>query len=135
VRWQEEDRCIAAIQLRIETTMKQKVMALSGAEFLRRFSMHILPDRFVRIRHYGLLSATHRPLLRELQHAFGLHPVLQREKKHWKGVCREHLGFDPDICPVCGQGLMVVIQYLDPARGPPIDPNADLIPFSQKLQS
>lgn len=114
---------------------KQKVMTLSGAEFLRRFSMHILPKRFVRIRHYGILSSTNRPLLREIQDAFGLQPNLQREKKHWKEICREHLGFDPDICPDCGQGLMVVIQYLDPTRGPPIDPNADLISFSQKLQS
>ena len=98
---------------------KQKVMKLSGEEFLRRFSMHILPKRFVRIRHYGILSATKRPLLRELQLAFGLDPVLHREKKYWKDVCREHLGFDPDLCPCCEEGLMVVIQYLDPSRAPP----------------
>ena len=114
---------------------KQKVITLSGVEFLRRFSMHILPKRFVRIRHYGILSATNRPLLRKLQHAFGLEPVLYREKKHWKEVCRKHLGFDPDCCPHCGKGLMVIIQYLDPTRGPPIDPNADLFSFSKKLQS
>ena len=35
---------------------KKKVMVLTIAEFLRRFSMHILPHRFVRIRHFGLLS-------------------------------------------------------------------------------
>ncbi len=29
---------------------------LTGAEFLRRFAMHILPRRFVRIRYYGLLA-------------------------------------------------------------------------------
>jgi hypothetical protein len=98
---------------------KQKVMTLSGAEFLRRFSMHILPKRFVRIRHYGILSSTSRPLLREIQHAFGLEPVIHREKKHWKEVCREHLGFDPDLCPCCEEGLMVVIQYIDPSRAPP----------------
>ena len=98
---------------------KQKVMTLAGSEFLRRFSQHILPKRFVRIRHYGLLSATNRPLLRELQQAFGLEPAMQVEKKDWKEVCRAHLGFDPDLCPCCGQGIMVVIQYLDPGRAPP----------------
>ena len=39
---------------------KEKVMPLEGAEFLRRFCMHILPKRFVRIRHYGLLSTARR---------------------------------------------------------------------------
>lgn len=34
----------------------QKVMDLDAKEFLRRFFMHVLPSRFVRIRHYGLLS-------------------------------------------------------------------------------
>ena len=27
-------------------------------EFIRRFSLHILPKAFVRIRHYGILSST-----------------------------------------------------------------------------
>lgn len=35
---------------------KSKTMVLSVAEFIRRIAMHILPHRFVRIRHYGLLS-------------------------------------------------------------------------------
>jgi len=33
-----------------------KVMILSAEEFLRRFLLHVLPKRFVRIRHYGLLA-------------------------------------------------------------------------------
>ena len=37
-----------------------KVMALAADEFLRRFLLHILPDRFVRIRHFGLLANRHR---------------------------------------------------------------------------
>jgi hypothetical protein len=35
---------------------KHSVMALDAVEFLRRFLLHVLPDRFVRIRHYGLLA-------------------------------------------------------------------------------
>lgn len=114
---------------------KQKIMTLSGDEFLRRFSMHILPKRFVRIRHYGILSSTNRPLLREIQHAFGLEPVVKREKKHWKEVCRENLGFDPDLCPQCGKGLMVVIQYLDPTRSPPETSALNMNAFSKSRKS
>lgn len=34
---------------------KWKELTISGVEFVRRFLLHVLPHRFVRIRHYGLL--------------------------------------------------------------------------------
>ena len=37
---------------------KQEMMTLELMEFIHRFSMHILPKAFVRIRHYGILSST-----------------------------------------------------------------------------
>lgn len=100
---------------------KEKVMPLVGAEFLRRFSIHILPKRFVRIRHYGLLSTSRRGDLRELQQAFDIYTPNVREKKHWKDVCREHLNYDPDLCPKCGKGHMSTIEmfFLSP-RPPPL---------------
>jgi hypothetical protein len=35
-------------------------MRLSTSEFIRRFLIHVLPDRFHRIRHYGLLASARR---------------------------------------------------------------------------
>lgn len=35
---------------------RQKTMRLGTAEFVRRFCLHVLPERFVKIRHYGLLG-------------------------------------------------------------------------------
>lgn len=35
---------------------RKKVMTLDALEFLRRFLMHVLPDRFVRIRYFGFFS-------------------------------------------------------------------------------
>lgn len=35
---------------------KIKEMTISGEEFIRRFLMHVLPKRFTKIKHYGLLS-------------------------------------------------------------------------------
>lgn len=37
-----------------------KLMTLPAFEFLRRFLTHVLPDRFVRIRYFGLFSNRHR---------------------------------------------------------------------------
>lgn len=98
---------------------KEKVMKLSGTEFLRRFCMHLLPKGYVRIRHYGLLSSTKRPQLRELQKAFGIIVPAKGEKKNWKQLCREHLNYNPDVCPRCGKGRMVTIEILAAPRPPP----------------
>jgi hypothetical protein len=35
---------------------KQKTMSVSSVEFIRRFMLHILPEKFIRILHYGFLS-------------------------------------------------------------------------------
>jgi hypothetical protein len=99
---------------------KQKQMTLSGTEFLRRFCQHILPKGFVRIRHYGLLAAKNRPKLMHLQLSQGMEVAHKREKKDWKQICREHLGYDPDLCPHCKKGKMVIIERFVPVRGPPV---------------
>lgn len=39
---------------------KWKTLTLPGIEFIRRFLMHVPPKRFVRIRHYGLLSSRNK---------------------------------------------------------------------------
>lgn len=100
---------------------KQKVMTLEGKEFLRRFCQHILHRGFVKIRHYGLLSTSKRPILRELQHNFNIFVVNElKQKKTWKEICREHLNYDPDICPFCNKGKMITIERLLPGRSPPL---------------
>ena len=45
---------------------KQKKMTLEATEFLRRFTQHILPRGFVRIRQFGFLTNTRRSTLLEL---------------------------------------------------------------------
>jgi len=99
---------------------KEKIMPLEGVEFLRRFCQHILPRRFVRIRHYGLLSTARREQLRELQQAFGIDVPKVIERKNWKDICREHLNYNPDICPQCGKGRMVTIEMFLAGRPPPL---------------
>lgn len=45
---------------RIKSGDRQKVMRLATPEFIRRFLMHVLPDGFHRLRHYGLLASASR---------------------------------------------------------------------------
>ncbi|WP_188484204.1 IS91 family transposase [Marivita lacus] len=45
---------------RVKSGDRQKVMRLATPEFIRRFLIHVLPDGFHRIRHYGLLASAAR---------------------------------------------------------------------------
>jgi hypothetical protein len=45
---------------RIKRGDPMRVMRLDTHEFMRRFLMHVLPDGFHRIRHYGLLASAQR---------------------------------------------------------------------------
>jgi hypothetical protein len=45
---------------RIKSGDRMKVMRLDTGEFIRRFLIHVLPDGFHRIRHYGLLASAGR---------------------------------------------------------------------------
>jgi Putative transposase len=51
---------------RIKERDRHKTMTLAAPEFIRRFLIHVLPNRFHRIRHYGLFASgarcsEHRP--------------------------------------------------------------------------
>lgn len=39
---------------------QQRTMTVPATEFIRRFLLHVLPDGFMRIRHYGYLANRHR---------------------------------------------------------------------------
>jgi len=65
---------------------RQKVLTLDAVEFIRRFSLHILPKGFRKIRHYGLLASRNKPRLRIRQMQMG---VLPKTSKDLKQICVE----------------------------------------------
>lgn len=97
---------------------KVKDMTLHTIEFIRRFSQHILPKGFMRIRHYGILSSSRKlhvlPLLHQQLESHYEYP----EHKLWKVISTERLGYNPDACPACQQLSMVTLFTFD-RRGPP----------------
>jgi len=105
---------------------KQKLMTLDATEFLRRLCLHILPQRFVKIRHYGFLSSRRKaaelPVLQgkvtETGSTEPLQPTEPQQKLSWQEISRKRLNFDPDVCPCCQKGRMRTIEILPP-RSPP----------------
>lgn len=96
----------------------QKIMTLDGLEFLRRFCLHILPPKFMKIRHYGILASRVKPQLHQLQLQMGI-IAIKHAKKDWKEIAKTKLNFDPDACPCCKTGRMQCILTFD-AHAPPV---------------
>jgi len=101
----------------------QKPVTLDGTEFLRRFTMHILPRRFVKIRRYGIYNHTTRKNL-ALQFVPEEKPdidaVINRQQPPETKLQRlERLtGINPCTCPVCKKGKMVIVKVLPRIRSP-----------------
>lgn len=99
---------------------KEKTMTLPVFEFIRRFLSHVLPDRFVRVRHFGLHHSACRI---KLQHArrvlglpFELPAILKLKFLDWfKKITGSDV--DPRLCKFCGKGLMLPIREFGPVFG------------------
>ena len=89
-------------------------MTLSAEEFIRRFLLHVLPDSFVRIRHYGILAnRTKKEELRCCRRLLGDEGEPPRGiNKTSKELMEEAGGVDVWICPECKVGRMVIISEL-----------------------
>ncbi len=93
---------------------KQKPIHLEGVEFLRRFSMHILPKGFVRIRYFGILSSKMKSVLKPET----LKPVRVAVKETPQDRLKRLLQFDVYQCPYCKKGRMYVVEVLPKIRSP-----------------
>lgn len=96
---------------------KSKVMTLDAIEFIRRFSLHIQPKGFMRIRHYGILSSSRKLKTLPLIHQQLNSIYVVAQKKDWKQISQD-LGFNPECCPKCKQQTMITVLAFD-RRGPP----------------
>lgn len=92
----------------------QKLMTLDGVEFLRRFAMHILPKRFVKIRYYGILTSKYKQQVKSLKQKPDF--VRQIETKQQRMI--RLTGYDPCRCPKCKTGMMQIVVPLPRIRSP-----------------
>lgn len=100
---------------------QKKPIPLEGVEFLRRFCMHILPKRFVRIRRFGIYNPTTKRNL-DLQFAPKLKPDIEQltnPKESSVERIKRLTGFDIGLCSKCKKGIMHVIRVIPRTRAPP----------------
>ena len=92
---------------------RHKAMTVSADEFLRRFLLHVLPDSFQRIRHYGLLGNRNRAQnLGRCRELLAMPAPIPQPERNYRERWQQLSGHDPLQCPKCKRGKMVRIASL-----------------------
>lgn len=99
----------------------QEIKTLDVIEFLKRFSLHVLPAKFVRIRHYGMLSSRNKAiLLNQAKIDLGLEKWTKQPKLNAKELLEKKYNVCFDSCPLCKEGVMLIILPFLPNKSPPL---------------
>lgn len=99
---------------------REKLITLPVLEFIRRFLSHVLPDGFVRVRHFGLHHSSCRLKLQHARRVLGLSfqlpAILKLRFLDWfKQITGSDQ--DPRLCKSCGKGLMLPFREFGPVFG------------------
>ncbi|CDM58747.1 IS91 family transposase [Rhizobium sp. T136] len=91
---------------------REKIMRLDPLEFIRRFLLHVLPDGFHRMRHFGFLANSHRrqriALCRDL--------LGQRSTSAEQPHCLNPNQGYPFTCPECDRPMRRMKANIRPAQ-------------------
>lgn len=118
-----DERAVTFIAKDYRDNDVKKPVTLDGIEFLRRFAMHILPRRFVKIRRFGIYNHTTKQNL-DLQFiqppgADTVVAITDMQPAETNLQRMERLtGFNPCLCPNCKSGMMIVLKELPRIRSP-----------------
>jgi hypothetical protein len=91
---------------------QRKELTLSALEFIRRFSLHILPPGLVRIRHYGILANNRRK--RDIEAARAIFKR-RRRAKELQPQCVADPPCRARCCPSCGKAGIRLVAFTDAA--------------------
>lgn len=95
-------------------TDRVRSSTLTAEEFIRRFLQHVLPDRFVKVRYYGLLSPRQRHLWPRLRLSLATAATTMRPAE----VPATELPVAALRCPRCGHILTLLGPLTPTARSP-----------------
>jgi hypothetical protein len=89
-------------------------MTLKAKEFIRRFLLHVLPDGFVRIRHFGFLANRYKKEnIQQCRELIGYsEQIPETTEKNSQERMLELTGIDITLCPCCKKGSMIVVEEI-----------------------
>lgn len=93
-----------------------KEMTLDVSEFTRRFLLHVLPEGFVRIRHYGFLANRCRSERLDRCRKLLEHNANQAALLEPANITPDQCEADHELglCPVCRKGRMKILKMVEP---------------------
>ncbi|WP_319525107.1 IS91 family transposase [uncultured Desulfosarcina sp.] len=105
-------------------TDRTRRMTLSADEFIRRFLLHVLPPRFVKIRYFGFLfHRDKRQNIASIREQMGSQTVTAEPAiEDARQIVLRLMGIDIHCCPQCRKGRMLVVHKIPkccPIRDPP----------------
>ena len=96
---------------------KIKETTMTAEKFIHRFLLHVLPERFVKIRYYGFLAHTNKntsiPIIFKL-----INPDAKMPEKIKETICEMMFrltGTDITLCPECKKGKFITSSLLPAA--------------------
>ena len=87
---------------------KMKEMTISIEEFIRRFMLHILPPRFMKIRYYGILGNRNKKKKLRKCKILTRTKIYKKKKLPTPELLKKILGKDFNLCPHCKKGHMLI---------------------------
>jgi len=100
-------------------------ITITAVEFIRRFLLHSLPKRFVRIRHYGFLANRNRSAnLNTIRQLMGLSDPPEKQIASVEEMMRQLTGVDITVCPCCRKGRMQLLFEIPESLARPPNPLA-----------
>jgi len=110
---------------RPKSAARYKLMTLDADEFIRRFLIHVLPERFHRIRHYGLFANANRAANIALARRFLGAPDPAPSSSESDGTEHHHEDDEWNACPCCG-GRMIIVETFEPGCQPRLWPSPEI---------
>jgi hypothetical protein len=100
---------------------RKKSIILDAHEFIRRFLLHVLPEGFMRIRHFGFLAnRSKKQALPQCRTLLNLDPALPHcPSESSKDLLLKITGVDLTRCPCCHNGTMIVVADLPRTKSSP----------------
>ena len=101
---------------------KKKLMTLKGTDFLQRFCLHLLPQRFRKVRQYGFLSnAVKAKSLTLARKSLKAKVSVLLNRKERKALAKKRLfGKKTHSCPCCQNGKMQLLVTWERNKAPPL---------------
>ena len=105
--------------VRADDQGKKRTVRLTGAEFVRRFLLHVLPTGIKRIRHYGVLaSACKGSQLAAARRALQMPVVNLQAAESAKAFMARVAKLDVLVCPCCQAQLRITAVLVGSKRLP-----------------